>query len=76
MISLTNKCYRIYIACILFINMRYTFGMLLLQHPVQLFLNFVYSLFPHVGQKKQLQKMKIISKIIKNQQFLVSHTQS
>ena len=28
------SCYRIYIACILFISMRYTFGMLLLKHPV------------------------------------------
>ena len=34
MLSLMNKCYRIYIACILFINMRYAFGMLLLKHPV------------------------------------------
>ena len=34
MLSLMNKCYRIYIACILFIDMRYTFGMLLLKHPV------------------------------------------
>ena len=36
MVSLMNKCYRIYIACIIFINMRYTFGMLLLKHPVLL----------------------------------------
>ena len=34
MLSLMNKCYRIHIACILFINMKYTFGMLLLKHPV------------------------------------------
>ena len=34
MLSLMNKCYRIYIACILFINMRYAFDMLLLKHPV------------------------------------------
>ena len=34
MLSLMNKCYRIYIACILFINMKYTFGMLLLKNPV------------------------------------------
>ena len=26
MLSLMNKCYRIYTACILFINMIYTFG--------------------------------------------------
>ena len=35
MLSLMNKCYRTYIACILFIYMRCTFGMLLLKHPVQ-----------------------------------------
>ena len=45
MLSLMNKCYRIYIACILFINMRYTFGMLLSKHPVKTISTFLTKNF-------------------------------